>query len=1001
MGFKTSLGWAASMLVACVLSGCGHDTPPPPAAPVEAGAPQAPFDVQKIMDRVHFAFRADGTAWRGSHDTYAVRADVLGLSFTPYHYPTSSAPERAERARNAATEAVEGAPVHLGAARVSRGGEVLSGLAGQGLVEDSGALRIARGEVVEHLRNDADGVEQSWRFARRPAGTEALEVRVPVEGGRFLGETDGGLHFAEGATGLGVRYGHGTWVDARGERTPVPARFEGDAIVLRVPASVVDASAYPAVLDPIVSPEFGMDTPVTGFAGRYQSSPAITHDGTNYFVVWRDGRHTANDIYGARVNSAGTLLDPVGVLLSGGPSDSDLPAVAHDGTNFLVVWTHLFQGTATLRGTRVSSAGMVLDPAGIDISTTAHVGSAPALAHDGTNFLVVWQDTRNSSQDIYGARVNGAGTVLDPSGIPISTAVNDQMAPAVAHNGTNFLVVWQDARSGVSDIYGARVNGAGTVLNANGILISVATGAQERPSVAYNGSDFVVVWEDSRGGNADIYGARVSATGVVRNPSGIPISVNGNNQRRPRVARAGTDSIVVWQDHPAYKVYGARLSNTGTVLNASDLLISTYSHYNFEVTLASDGTNLLAAWSTFSSGHANSKIVATRVTGLGAPLDTPALLISRSSNTQETPVVAHDGTNFLVAWTDDRHTGSDIYATRVSETGTVLDPSGLRLSAVSNVYAMLPSVAHDGTNFLVVWQESYGLSYGIRGARVSSTGSVVDTTPIDLFTQSGHLGRPAVAHDGTNFLVVWEDGRDSLFDFDTYGTRVSGAGTVLDTGGIAIATGTGYKRFPKVAHNGTNFLVVWQDDRNTVSGGAVNNDIYGARVSGTGTVLDPSGIAISTAPGVQSHPALTHNGLHFLVVWEDSRAGRFSIHGARVDSTGTVVDPSSIAIATVPVPTSQDYKYSPTVTHDGDSFLVAWEDHRTGLYLHDIYGIRVSDTGTLLDAQSFALTTEPRGEREPALVSMGGQSSLLVYRSADLSATTNSDRIKARIIQTP
>ncbi|ATB27228.1 hypothetical protein [Melittangium boletus] len=994
MGSKTRMGWAASMLVACFLSGCEHDTPPPPATPVESGAPEAPFDVQKIMERVHFAFRAEGSAWRGGHDTYAVRADALGLSVTPYHYPKSSSPEHAESAREAPPAAVEGAPVHLGAARVSRGGEVLSGLAGSGRVEDSGELSIPRGEVVERLRNGADGVEQSWHFERRPAGTEALEVRVPVEGGHFLGETDSGLHFAEGATGVGVRYGHGTWVDARGERTPVPARFEGDAIVLRVPASVVDASAYPAVLDPIVSPEFGMDAPVSAYTDHSQDAPVVTHDGTNFLVVWQDFRHVGyTDLYGARVTGSGTLLDPTGLRISSGTNSAYAPAVAHDGTNFLVVW-YEWANRYNIHATRVSSTGVVLDPGGIVISNAPGDKHAPAVAHDGTNFLVVWQDKRTGTHDIYGARVDSAGTVLDPNGIAISTAANEQLAPSVAHNGTNFLVVWQDARSGVFDIYGARVNGSGTVLNTNGFLISVAVNAQERPSVAYNGSDFVVVWEDSRNGNADIYGARVSATGVVRNPSGIAISTHGNNQRAPRVARLGTDCLVVWHDTQASKIFGARLSNTGAVLNPSDLLIAPIFSYFEHVSLASDGTNFLVVWGGESSAGRNSDIHATRVTSAGVPLDTPALVLSVAGNGQYTPVVAHDGTNFLVVWRDHRHTGMDIYAVRVSETGTVLDSSGIRLSSSNTYLAFDPAVAHDGTNFLVVWQQYFvNSSVGIRGVRVSSTGSVVDTTPIVLTNQQTYLGRPAVAHDGTNFLVVWEDNRHAVGS-NIYGTRVSSAGTVLDTSGIAISTSATFQVHPKVAHNGTNFLVVWQDNRNA------DNDIYGARVSSTGTVLDTSGIAISTATGNQEHPALTHNGMHFMVVWEDWRVGRSEIYGARVSSAGTVVDTSGIAIATLAMPT-QDYKYVPTVTHDGDSFLVAWEDHRTDLYLGDIYGARVSDTGTLLDTQSFVLAAGPLGESTPALTSMGGQSSLLVYRGTDLSATTNSERVKARLVQTP
>ena len=54
--------------------------------------------------------------------------------------------------------------------------------------------------------------------------------------------TSGGLHFRTAAGGAGFRYSHGTWVDARGERTPVAVRWDGNHARLSVPRTLAWAS---------------------------------------------------------------------------------------------------------------------------------------------------------------------------------------------------------------------------------------------------------------------------------------------------------------------------------------------------------------------------------------------------------------------------------------------------------------------------------------------------------------------------------------------------------------------------------------------------------------------------------------------------------------------------------------------------------------------------------------------------------------------------------------
>ncbi len=157
-----------------------------------------------------------------------------------------------------------------------------------------------------------------------------------------------------------------------------------------------------------------------------------------------------------------------------------------------------------------------------------------------------------------------------------------QRQPAVAYGAGVFLVAWSDgsrqADRPAANIYCARIDAAtGKSLDPQGVLVCGAADLQEWPAVAFDGTNFLVVWQDFRSGKQyDVYAARVSPQGKVLDPDGLPISAGSHNEARPAVAFAAGSYVVVWMDarqYPVYGIYCARVTPAGKVLDTEPIAL--------------------------------------------------------------------------------------------------------------------------------------------------------------------------------------------------------------------------------------------------------------------------------------------------------------------------------------------------------------------------------------------------------------------------------------------
>lgn len=323
------------------------------------------------------------------------------------------------------------------------------------------------------------------------------------------------------------------------------------------------------------------------------------------------------------------------------------------------------------------------------------------------------------------------------------------------------------------------------------------------------------------------------------------------------------------------------------------------------------------------------------------------------------PAVASDGERFLVVTLRDAAASMDMLGIAISKDGSV---TGTTLIATGLQGSVRIDVASDGTDYLLV----YAAGNDLRGMRLSSDGAplgapiaIASDVQTACYAGNADLGSswPAVAFGGGSFLVVYAKlvGQDS----DLFAARISPAGEIL--GEFLVSGAPDGQACPAVAFHAANFMTVWQDQRNTTQW--TTTDIYAARVTATGEVLDPEGIAVSTAEGDQASPHVAFDGTNFIATWyagtDSSTIGDGDIRGARLGSDGSLVDTPSSA-GGFAVNTSQGSKGVPRAVGFGAGSLVVW--HRGGHANNaGIFGARLGVEAALLDppADGIGLQLSP------------------------------------------
>lgn len=529
-------------------------------------------------------------------------------------------------------------------------------------------------------------------------------------------------------------------------------------------------------LEPTLHKIDGAPMPIAGGV-YFETSPNVAGNGSEFYMVWTesDNSYWVNQIMGSRVSLAGVAATPAGVPinqnLSGG-SDAD---VSWDGTQWIVAWT----GAGALAN-RISANGSILDGTGIQLaSSTAHYeASELAIAGAaGGGAKVVWRDYRNHIEnDVWGSFVHANGTA-NPDAV-VGLGAPTQQSPRLVWNGAGYTMAFLSLTSSGARILVQRLDVGGVPIDLEPIEVAAGSDLTD-PGIAWSGERYLVTWRTRT--NVRVWCRRLAPDLSFQDP--VPTEVMIGDAPAV-AALGDVFLVVVqnspvywqWRDTFAQRIDGATGAKLGGLIGLAGgfawggnvgtvgdrWLLSWEAHYSHNSTIFT----LVGAWVT-ADGSASNAFGTTSGSGWGAAgveiASHPLLGAIAYASSYPSP------------------TTGEIYLMRVDADGTFLDGyTGIPVTGDGPGGQYAPGLAWNGAEFVTAYQDTrasspyaYFPKSDIYASRITAGGTVLDGIggfPVE--TTAAPEREPAVAGSDGNTLVAASHLRGAPFSALRIGTRM-------------------------------------------------------------------------------------------------------------------------------------------------------------------------------------------------------------------------------------
>lgn len=332
------------------------------------------------------------------------------------------------------------------------------------------------------------------------------------------------------------------------------------------------------------------------------------------------------------------------------------------------------------------------------------------------------------------------GGIAWPESAPICEAPETQWNMRMVPDGSGgAIIVWEDYRNGDANIYAQKINENGEPkwVPTDGVVVCDDAAHQAYPVIVGDGSGgAIIAWQDNRNGADNIYALRISSAGETHSAwtdNGVPLSTSPASQSYPDIVSDGNGgAVIVWQEE------------------------------------------IGGSWSICAQSVASDE---------SFPWGLVAQTVSQGAERREYPKLINSTTAYvIITWEDCRNTNYDIYAQRMKiiDGTATWTADGEPVSDETTSDQKGPEIVPDGLGgAIITWTDYRDGNGDIYAQRIDSDGSPATgwttTNGVPVCTELGEQSNPVIIEDvegpTDGAIIAWEDMRSG--DVDIYAEKIN------------------------------------------------------------------------------------------------------------------------------------------------------------------------------------------------------------------------------------